>query len=82
MALFQDFPEIALNMHESKAPPMGQSHVTKSELMPHPLPERGEVGLNIDRRIIFKYTSLYYFFMATKVTGSTKSDFFTNFKKS
>ena len=55
MALFQDFPEIALNMHESKAPPMGQSHVTKSELLPHPppstcAPERGEVGLNIDRR--------------------------------
>ena len=24
------------NRHESKAPPMGQSHVTKSELMPHP----------------------------------------------
>ena len=31
---------------------------------------------------IFKYTSLYYFFMATKVNRSTKSDFFTNFKKS
>ena len=28
--------------------------------------------------IIFKYTSLYYFFMATKVNRSTKSDFFTN----
>ena len=26
---------------------------------------------------IFKYTSLYYFFMATKVNRSTKSDFFT-----
>ena len=25
--------------------------------------------------IIFKYTSLYYFFMATKVNRSTKSDF-------
>ena len=32
---------------------------------------------------IFKYTSLYYFFMATKVNRSTKSEFFfTNFKKS
>ena len=31
--------------------------------------------------VIFKYTS-YYFFMATKVNRSTKSDFFTNFKKS
>ena len=31
---------------------------------------------------IFKYTSFYYFFMATKVNRSTKSDFFTNFKKS
>ena len=30
--------------------------------------------------IIFKYTSLYYFFMATKVNRSTKSDFFTNLK--
>ena len=25
--------------------------------------------------LIFKYTSLYYFFMATKVNRSTKSDF-------
>ena len=32
--------------------------------------------------VIFKYTSLYYFFMATKVNRSTKSDFFTNLKKS
>ena len=31
--------------------------------------------------IIFKYTSLYYFFMATKVNRSTKSDFFYKFKK-
>ena len=33
-------------MHESKAPPMGQSHVTKSQLMP------SGGGLNIDRRTI------------------------------
>ena len=31
--------------------------------------------------VIFKYTSLYYFFMATKVNRSTKSDFFYKFKK-
>ena len=36
--------EIALNMHESKAPPMGQSHVTKSELMPHPPPSTAREG--------------------------------------
>ena len=30
---------------------------------------------------IFKYTSLYYFFMATKVNRSTKSDFFYTFQK-
>ena len=29
---------------------------------------------------IFKYTSLYYFFMATKVNRSTKSDFFYKFQ--
>ena len=28
--------KIAQNMHESKAPPMGLSHVTKSQLMPYP----------------------------------------------
>ena len=32
--------------------------------------------------VIFKFTSLYNFFMATKVNRSTKSDFFTNLKKS
>ena len=31
--------------------------------------------------IIFKYTSLYYFFMATKVNRSTKSDFIYKFQK-
>ena len=31
--------------------------------------------------VIFKYTSLYYFFMATKVNRSTKSDFFYTFQK-
>ena len=31
--------------------------------------------------VIFKYTSLYYFFMATKVNRSTKSDFFLQIKK-
>ena len=31
--------------------------------------------------IIFKYTSLYYFFMATKVNRSTKSDFFLQISK-
>ena len=31
---------------------------------------------------IFKYTSLFFFFMATKVNRSTKNDFFTSFKKS
>ena len=30
---------------------------------------------------IFKYTSLYYFFMATKVNRSTKSEFFYKFQK-
>ena len=30
---------------------------------------------------IFKYTSLHYFFMATKVNRSTKSDFIYKFKK-
>ena len=31
--------------------------------------------------VIFKYTSLYYFFMATKVNRSTKSDFFLQISK-
>ena len=31
--------------------------------------------------VIFKYTSLYIFFMATKVNRSTKSDFFYKFQK-
>ena len=30
--------------------------------------------------IIFKYTSLYFFFMSTKVNRSTKSDFFYKFQ--
>ena len=32
--------------------------------------------------VIFKYISLFFFFMATKVNRSTKSDFFTSFQKS
>ena len=32
--------------------------------------------------VIFKYISFFYFFMATKVNRSTKSDFFTSFQKS
>ena len=46
--------EIAQNMHESKVLPIGQSHVTKSQLLLHPPPSttpEGEVWLNIDRRI-------------------------------